>query len=171
MRWLGAILVFLACTGFGLAFAQEQKMRLKWVQNLRKAVILLRGQILYANAAISEALRESGNRMEGELGEFLLRVSERVEEGEGESLREIWTEEIQKEKDNWPMEKQELEDFLQFGKELGYLDLAMQEKTLNLYMEKLELSEGNLLKTLDAKVRMSASLGVLGGVFLVIVLI
>lgn len=171
MKWFGAILVLTACTGFGLAFADYQKRRLKAVQMLKKAIVLLRGQILYANAPVAEALRETGSRVEEKTGAFFQAVSDRLEEGDGVSLREIWEEELGKVQENWSLEKTELEDFRQFGGELGYLDLSMQEKTLNLYLERLEMTEHVLQAGLEAKVRLAASLGVLSGIFLVIVLI
>lgn len=171
MKGLGAVLVLAACTGFGLAFADYQKRRLRMIQMLKRAIVLLRGQILYANAPIGEGLRDTGIRLENAVGSFFLEVSRRIEEGDGVSLKKIWEEELEKMEENWALEKQELADFRQFGGELGYLDLAMQEKTLNLYLEKLELAEKTLLGNLDAKVRLSASLGILSGVFLVIVLI
>lgn len=171
MKWFGAILVLTACTGFGLAFADYQKRRLRAVQMLKKAIVLLRGQILYANAPLAEALWETGNRVEEKTGSFFRAVSERLEEGDGVSLKEIWEEELGKVQENWSLEKTELEDFGQFGGELGYLDLAMQEKTLNLYLERLEMTENLLQRGLDAKVKLSASLGLLSGIFLVIILI
>lgn len=171
MKWIGAILVFTACTGFGLAFADYQKKRLRAIRILKKAVITLRGQILYANAPIGEALKETGERMPDPVRFFFLAVAERLEEGEGSSLREIWKEELGKIQEEWALEKQDLSDFEQFGSELGYLDLSMQEKTLNLYLERLEWTEKTFQSSLDGKVRLCASLGVLSGIFLVIVLI
>ena len=73
----------------------------------------------------------------------------------------------------WP-----LGSFLKFDGELarkniqlGYLDTQMQERTLLLYLEQLELSVSRLRGEIREKCRLSTVLGVMGSLFLVIVML
>ena len=58
-----------------------------------------------------------------------------------------------------------------FRGQLGYLDTQMQERTLLLYLEQLELSVSRLRGEIREKCRLSTVLGVMGSLFLVIVML
>ena len=53
---------------------------------------------------------------------------------------------------------------------LGYLDVDMQERTLKLYLEQLDLTIDYLRQNQREKCRLYTSLGIMGGMFLVIVM-
>ena len=71
---------------------------------------------------------------------------------------------------NLPFTKEDLEQLAALGEHLGYLDLDMQERTLLLYLEQLDLSIEYLQRHRQEKCRLYTSLGVMGGIFLVIVM-
>ena len=66
--------------------------------------------------------------------------------------------------------KEDKEKLLSLGGQLGYLDTQMQERTLLLYLEQLELSISGLRGEIREKCRLSTALGVMGSLFLVIVM-
>mgnify|MGYP002572722270 CR=1 FL=1 len=69
------------------------------------------------------------------------------------------------------LEKEDREKLLSLGGQLGYLDTQMQERTLLLYLEQLELSVSRLRGEIREKCRLSTVLGVMGSLFLVIVML
>ena len=71
---------------------------------------------------------------------------------------------------NLPLTRADLEQFTALGEHLGYLDVDMQERTLLLYLEQLDLSIEYLQAHRQEKCRLYTSLGVMGGIFLVIVM-
>ena len=68
------------------------------------------------------------------------------------------------------LEKEDKEKLISLGGQLGYLDTQMQERTLLLYLEQLELSISGLRGEIREKCRLSTALGVMGSLFLVIVM-
>ena len=54
--------------------------------------------------------------------------------------------------------------------QIGYLDLEMQQKTLALYLEELERAIEQLRREEPEKKRLCWGLGILGGLFLAVVL-
>ncbi|MGL6218963.1 MAG: stage III sporulation protein AB, partial [Lacrimispora sphenoides] len=56
------------------------------------------------------------------------------------------------------------------GEHLGYLDMDMQERNILLYLEQLDLTIGYLRKHKQEKSRLYTSLGIMGGLFLTIVM-
>ena len=69
------------------------------------------------------------------------------------------------------LEKEDREKLLSLGGQLGYLDTQKQERTLLMYLEQLELSDTRLRGELREKCRLSTVLGVMGSLFLVIVML
>ena len=57
------------------------------------------------------------------------------------------------------------------GENMGYLDEEMQIGTIDLYMEQLEREIQRLQKEFTAEKRLCHCLGVLGGIFLAVILI
>ena len=69
-----------------------------------------------------------------------------------------------------PLVQEDLEQLAHLGEHLGYLDVDMQERTLGLYLEQLDISIEYLRTNQREKCRLYTSLGIMGGMFLVIVM-
>ena len=70
----------------------------------------------------------------------------------------------------WSFEKEDKEKLLSLGGQLGYLDTQMQERTLLLYLEQLELSISRLRGEMRERCRLSTALGMMGSLLLVILM-
>lgn len=98
--------------GCGRLWAADQwKEKLELLLLFRQMMFYLKGQILYANATLPEALREVGGRYaEGrsgflkEPGAFFLRVAERLEEQGDVPFPVIWKEEAERFPPGFPLE-------------------------------------------------------------------
>ena len=69
------------------------------------------------------------------------------------------------------LRREEKEKLGRLGEGLGYLDLEMQLSTMELYLEQLEGDIQRAEEEIQSKQRLYRSLGVAGGIFLVILLI
>ena len=67
--------------------------------------------------------------------------------------------------------REDWEQLEALGEHLGYLDVDMQERTLLLYLEQLELSIEYLRAHGRERCRLYTSLGAAGGMFLILVLL
>ena len=66
--------------------------------------------------------------------------------------------------------REDWEQLEALGEHLGYLDVDMQERTLLLYLEQLEMSIGALQNRKGETCRLCAGLSLAGGLFLVIIM-
>ena len=137
LKLTGSFLVTCSCGALGMWKAAQWKEHLKMLEQLKKMVIMLRGEILYTHAPLGEAFGHVGRKSDGILGELFLR---------------------------------ELEELTAFGEHLGYLDLEMQEHTVALYMEQLDMSIGFYREHEREQSRLYTSLGIMGGLFLSIMM-
>lgn len=170
LRLAGAALVIVSCSGLGFYMASQWNEHLKTVEHLRKMIFLLKGEIVYANSPLAEAFERTGRKAGGQMGDLFLKVSERLMGQRGESFYGIWQEEI----DGIPKEvclsSEDKQNLKGLGEHLGYLDTGMQERTILLYLEQLDLSIDYLRNHKQEKSRLYTSLGIMGGLFLTIVM-
>lgn len=178
MKWMGACLVTLGCSGLGQHMARQWRLRLRWLEQIRQMIYFLKGEILYGHTALGEALKRVGERCrkaegEGGLKEmplFFLSVAERIEQQKGESFSAIWKEETEKIL-NSPLKEEDISSLKSLGDHLGYLDLTMQERTLLLYLEQLDGQIAYLKQNTKERTKLYTSLGIMGGLFLAVIML
>lgn len=171
LRVIGAAFVILSCSGMGFYLAGQWKEHGKTMERLRKMILLLKGEILYANAPLTEAFEQTGKKGGGELGALFIRVSQRLEDQQGEPFFQIWTEEVDKLPKTVCLSAEDRLGLKGFGEHLGFLDASMQERTILLYLEQLELTIGYLREHQEEKSRLYTSLGIMCGLFLTIIMV
>lgn len=170
IRIVGAVFVVLSCSGLGFFMASQWKEHLKTVERLRKMIFLLKGEILYAQSSLAEAFERTGNKTGGELGTLFIAVSKRLFAQKGESFYSIWQEEIETLPSDICLSREDKQNLKDLGEHLGYLDLDMQERNILLYLEQLDLTIGYLRKHKQEKSRLYTSLGIMGGLFLTLIM-
>lgn len=177
MRYIGILIMAGAAIGGGFFAAACLKERLDILLLFRQMIYHLKGQILYTNATLPEALLEVGTRFsaerEGNLrepGALFTRIAERLEKEENLPFAEIWKEETAGLPDRVPMDKTDRQYLSALGENLGYADRAMQERTLLFYLEQTDDSIAFLKREIETRTKLYRSLGMAAGLFLMVVL-
>ncbi len=170
LKLTGSLMVTCSCGALGLWKAAQWKEHLGMLEQLRKMLVLLKGEILYAHAPLGEAFGNVGRKAEGVLARLFLGVEERIGRQQGELFYVIWREETEACREDMLLSEREMEELIAFGEHLGYLDLEMQEHTIALYLEQLELSIGFYREHEREQSRLYTSLGIMGGLFLSIMM-
>ena len=91
-------------------------------------------------------------------------------DGGGETFSGIWKEELDRQAKAMLLSAREQTELAEFGEHLGYLDVGMQERTIALYLEQLDLAIGVLREHEPERTRMCTCLGIMGGMFLSVLL-
>lgn len=174
---MGILIMAGAVVGGGFLAAARWKEKLSVLLLFRQMVYYLKGQILYSNATLPEALAEVGARFadgrEGilrEPGDFFLRVFKRMEEESQKAFSAIWKEEAARFLADFPMDKADRENLLALGENLGYADRDMQERTLLFYLEQTDDAIRFLKKEMETRTKLYRCLGMAAGLFLMVVM-
>ena len=173
MIWLritGCVLVTASCGALGILKARQWQSHRKMLETLRRMVYLLRGEILYAMSPLHEALERVGRKSDGPAAVWFCRMAERLSRQEGETFSRVWKEELDRQAKAMLLSTRERTELAEFGEHLGYLDVGMQERTIALYLEQLDLSIGFLREHEQERTRMCTCLGIMGGLFLAVIL-
>ncbi|TAH66651.1 MAG: stage III sporulation protein AB [Anaerolineaceae bacterium] len=168
---VGCILIILSSTLMGFYCSNELKSRIDNLRELRKLIVLLRGDIRYGNTPLPEAISAIARRHEGNFKEFFTKVSERLSEHSGNTFSQIWKEAVEIELLKTSLNKKDKSSLIQFGDNLGYLDKEMQMNTLELFLTQLEDEINELSKTAKEKSYLYNTLGIMAGIFISIILI
>jgi stage III sporulation protein AB len=156
--------------------AVQYTKRLSQLEQLRRMIFLLKGQIVYANASLPEAFEAVGKREKGPLGALFLAAAKQAETLEEANFSAVWEQEIEKLEEKNGREQSALsrsdrQSLAGLGRHLGFLDREMQERNLLLYLEELDEQIAQLRGHRQETCRLYTSLGVMGGIFLAVILI
>lgn len=171
-KLIGSILLITGTSLAGIAACNNLKMRIVTLKMLRKVMIMLRGEISYSVSTLPDALGSIAIRIENPLiHEFFANVSHRLNQLDGQTLKEIWYECTEESLTKSRLQQKDIEQFKMLGDNLGYLDKDMHINTINLYLEQLnndiEISSDEISDTC----RVYKCIGMATGVFISIILI
>lgn len=161
---IGGIIVIAVCTALGFEKGRELQLHLNSLEELKKLFVLLKNELQYTKAPFTEVFFKLSKKMNGEYKEWLLSVSQQLEKREKESLYEVWQVSVYEYLKGVKLTKEELEALCDIGRTLGYID------TLELYLTQLDFSIQNTREELKTKKKLYQSMGIMCGIFLVIVL-
>ena len=171
LKIAGAGLVIFSCSALGYSKSIHMTRRLQQLREIEKMVFLILGEITYRREALPEALGTVAYRLPEPLAGFLKEVSEAAGQYQGACFQEIFKEKAKTYLSGTALCPKDLEEFLQLGAYLGYLDITMQKNTITLYLEQLKREMENLQREMPAKQKLYRSMGTLGGIFLAIMLL
>lgn len=171
LKFFGALLVILGCTGFGAACREEMKQVLFHTRCLLMILELLKSEIAYSKATLPEACRMIADRMEEPYRSSLFKIYEIMKTNRGLPFEKVWRQEMGKCLQTVLPGKKESELFLQFSHNTGFADNQMQIKALEQYCEMFAQSVRKQEESMENKARVVMSMGFISGIFLTIVLL
>lgn len=170
-KLIGSIMIVAAGTGIGFLSGMDLQKYLAEIQCLGQIFLMLKSEITYTKAPLGEAFWNIGNRVPGNYGIWLQELSKRLEKKSGNTFLQLWKETIDVFLKDTRLKKSDLEKLKAMGMHMGYLDEEMQLGTIGLYLEELNEEIKRTREELAMKRRLYNCLGVMGGIFLAVVLI
>lgn len=171
LKVIGCILIIFSSTLMGFYCSSELRSRINDLKELRKIIMLLRGDIRYGNTPLPEAINAIAKRHNGNYKSFLDKVSENLIERSGYTFSQIWTEAVEKALHTTSLNKRDKYQLIQLGEHLGYLDKEMQLNTIDLHLAQLDDEIQELSKNVKEKTYLYKCLGIMAGVFISIILV
>ncbi len=132
-------------------------------------IFLLKGEIVYAPPCTPRKLRGTGKKGGGEIGDLFVRVAGRMEGQRGNHFTISGRRRSRSFQSLLPLQRGQAE-LKRTGEQLGYLRLGNAGATILLYLEQLDLTIGYLREHKQERSRLYTSLGIMGGIFLTIMM-
>jgi len=171
MRIIGAVLVMVASCGIGFLFAAEVSKRRKELEEQYSLMRLLLGDIRYMRDSFPEAIRKEMLRHKGSYDSFLNAVSERLCEAAGQSFAEIWRTAVESELQQSALTEADKQRMKYFGESITYTDRENVMMCFEHYLEELKEEIDGTNRVAGTKMKLYRSLGVLAGVFIIVLFI
>ena len=162
---IGSVMIIVACTVMGFEKGHELQVHLRELEELKRIFTLIQSELQYTKAAFAEVFLKISRKTDDKYKKWLRELASNLEKREKGTFQEVWEYEIAENFKNSQLTKEELEDLRQVGKNLGYLE------TLDLYLEQLDLSIQRTREEIKSKKKLYQSMGIMAGIFLVIVLL
>lgn len=170
MKLIGTVFVWIGCIGVGNYMVQNLRSRAESLADLRKKLLLLRGDVAYASAALPEAVERIAAFSRERDGFFALLTGKLAKE-DGVSFAEKWRTAAVEAAGRLTLSKSDTDELIKLGEYLGQQDKDSQLRQLDWYLERSEETLAEIRKGEKEKIHLYRMLSVLGGAFLCIVLI
>jgi stage III sporulation protein AB len=168
MKWLGALLLISATTYAGFEFARRFTNRPRQIRQLKNALQVLEAEIVFGQSSIHDVFLYLSKQLPNPLAHFFTMLTEQLQINQHMTLYSIWKKTLDQ---FWPktaMKKIEKEIMEQFGQTLGQHDFIQQQKHIQLALSHLDRELVNAEEENKKYGHMSKSLGVLAGLFLIL---
>lgn len=170
-RLVGAVLLLAGTGGFSVCLCREMRFRLIQLYEMKRMYELFGSQIAYSLADFPELCRMSESYMKPPFSSLLHAVYERAEENTGTACPLIWEEEVERYFPEFGLKKEDKILLLEFARSFGYADRALMEQEIQNRIGALLQVIQDIEKHMAEREKMIVSLGMMGGLLLVILLI
>lgn len=168
MKYLGALLILLSALAFGVRLCAEKRQHNRILRDLLECLELLQGELELSGAPIPELLQSLAEKVSGETGAFLCRLSIGMERLGEDSFSQIWSETA---KSCFSLLcQEEKEELCRMGSILGRLDLDAQLRALRYCCCFLRGRLEEAVRAYPDKRRLTLSLCACAAVFTVILI-
>ncbi len=169
LKIIGLIIIFGSSVLTGLYFSNKSGFRIKDLTAMKKALAILKSEIEFAATPLPEAAMRISQQLSSPLKELFADFSERLTDYD--SVYEPWELSLKAASRLTYFQKEDTDCLLSFGQTLGYLDRQMQLQNIELVISYIDEKIDELTAARRKNQRMYGSLGVLGGLMLVILFI
>ena len=155
---IGGMLIIFECAAFGVEKSRELSIHRRELEELQRVFTLIQTKIEYIKLPFMELFA-------GMDSDWLLNISEELKEFQKRSFHEVWTAYIDTHFKQSLLTKSELEELKQIGKHIS------RPEAIRLYLIQLENAIQTTREEEKEKKKLYQSMGILTGIFLVLVLI
>ncbi|WP_042223482.1 stage III sporulation protein SpoIIIAB [Oceanobacillus manasiensis] len=170
MQWIGALLLVMTSTWVGFDWSNKLSNRPKHIRQVKNALQILEAEILYSQLPLHEAFSVIASQIPSPTSKFFDYLYEELQHDKRD-LFYVWEQAIEVLTKYSSIGSNEQEILKQFGRTLGQHDFHQQQKHIQLTLSHLERE---LEEARDHHLKygkMAKSLGVLCGLFVVLLLL
>lgn len=155
---------------WGITKAEKVKNQLENMKYLQRIICLMQSEIRYSRAFLGEIFSNIGQGVKEPYKSWLWEMSEKTNAFTGESFEKIWKDSTEKNLKILNLPEYELESLKSLGNQLGYADIQVQMRLIDLYQEHLERTIREVHGEVQTKVKLYHCLGVMSGLFVAVLL-
>lgn len=149
----------------GFAKSNDLQNHLNELEEIKKLFYLFRSELQYTKAIFAEVFEKVSRKTKEPYSTWLQCLCQRLLKKDVQSFWEIWCLSIEENLQQANLKEDELEELKNIGKNLEYIE------SLDLFIEQLEYKIKNTREAYRTKQKLCKSMGIMIGIFLVILLL
>ena len=165
LKMVGSFLIFISSIMLGIEKGMAVSFHRKELEELYRIFVTYQAEMKYLKPTIEELLLKVTNKVSESKQRWLLDLADVVKKRETESFENLWVTSINTHFKDSHLTLEERNVLKQLGKNMGC------PEAISLYLSRLELSIQNTREEEKEKKKLYRSLGIMGGIFLVILLL
>jgi len=170
VKLAGIILTLGASAALGWYFSNLAVFRRQDLLEFKKALLILKSEIEYIASPLPEAMANIAVRTTPPVARLFALFAESLKHNEsGETAYQLWLSAIGECKKQIFLKEEDWEAISSFGKTLGYLDKQMQLDSIGFTCGYIDQEVAVLQSEIEKSRRMYRSLGIIGGILLVVI--
>lgn len=170
MKMLGILCILCGSVMVGVYYRGREIARYHNLVELFQGMTVMQGEILSVQTPLPDAVNQAAKRTRGVTSRFLYDVSENLVE-RNMNMKLIWEKEVQKYFDEKQLKKEDKEELIRMGDVIGYLDVEMQGKSIEMYRKRLETSIQRQQEEVKKKAGLYPILFVCAGILCCLILV
>jgi len=168
---VGSLVVILSCSFLGFILSRDCSRRPQQLRELQTQLQMFENQISYLSDVLIEAFERVSRVGNSETGLIFGKAAEILRDNGAQSAENAWEQAVRQCMRRTALNREDEEVLVGFGKMLGSTELDGQIKNIRLTMEALRMQEKKAEESRNKNETMYKSLGILGGIAVVIVLL
>ncbi|WP_018249942.1 stage III sporulation protein SpoIIIAB [Orenia marismortui] len=168
MKLLGALIIIISSSMMGFLMAQQYILRPKQLRELQTALQMLETEVSYGVTPLPEAFTKLAKNFSEPISNIFMATRDNL--NSGIIAEDAWQNAINNVSNKTALVDEDIEILLDFGYNLGQTSIDEQVKYLNLTQHKLDNLYQQAFDEKEIKVKLWRYLGVLGGLFLAILI-
>lgn len=170
LKIAGSVLVFSVSILYGFKLKAEYHEHVEQLLGMKEILWMLWGEISYARTPLKEAFLHISAQKKEPFSSFLKKAAEGMD-GQEEEMAVYWSHLVEEEAGKFLFTQEERGLLKRVGENFGYLDVQMQLKNLELYIGQAETLIQKAQEELKDRQKLSGTLSLMGGLFLIVLLI
>ncbi len=169
VRMIGIVCVMTGCLCAGWWYRLRYTDRVHTLRECQRALSILRGEICYGRTPMPEACLEVAKRTQGVVSCFFAEIYDSLGSSDI-SMMDIWQSASVDIFTSAHMDECDREEWIRLGSTMGYLDVDLQLRMIDLYQERLKLAIECAHQKRDCAGRLYPILGASFGALICLVL-
>lgn len=169
-RFIGGVCIISATTWAGILYGKEKQNYLEHLLYLRHIIHMLKGELQYTNAPLGEIFRRIAVRVKEPYRKWFHNMEKQIERRNELEFHKIWSKSIDKNLTELHLNKEHKRQIKEIGDCIGKMDQMSESKNLELHLENLDQEIKKMRTEIAGKKRIGNCIGIMSGLFLVILL-
>ncbi len=170
-RIIGSVLIISATTMAGIMYGNNLKEYVKKLLDIRQILQMIQGEMSYTTAPLGNIFYDLSRKVREPYKSWLKSISNETEKREEDRFEKIWSKCTDRYLQTLYLKKEHYLKIKEYGIYLGQMDKTSFEKTSNTYMEQMDYEIQKLRGEIDAKRKIGNCIGVMSGIFIVVILL